>query len=400
MSRRRKQPPPQQVAGKGNLPLMTNIAAWCEGSITSILKMCDWHVQRESDGGVLGFRAAPGGGAKVLAVAHLDYLGTGKVHEVDAHHIVSSALDDRLGACLAYNMQVWTGIPLDVVFCDKEERGESTLPTLGTAMLDKYNWIVEMDRRGEGAVCYEYTVMEPYIKKHFELHQGSFSDICTICHVSPVGAFNMAVGYDLEHTERCNATTVRVVNQLRRFRAFYNEFQDVRIEHKPPTNTMWQYRKNRSWRGGSWSNDDWDNWGNHGTVESRQGKAKHDRNWTTDKHGVIQLGTADVLLRWHKATLAEIQWLRTLGWIHNWNICGHGAFIKDDDITKPLTVKQFNEMLDDAAADKKMAQELKEMTDTGEMTDQDIVDYEQLGWHYSKRTGLWYKGEVPASGAN
>lgn len=249
MSKKRNLPPPNPPNSDGNeedprLALVHNIAAWCNGSIPAIMDMCDWHVQRPDDGGVLGFKGRKG--AKVLAVAHLDYHCSGKVHEANRNRIVSSALDDRLGACLAYNIPIWLGIPLDVVFCDKEETGRSTLPMFGTKMLDKYNWIVEFDRRGEGAVCYQYACMEQPVQKHFTLHQGSFSDICTICHVSPVGAFNMAVGYENEHSETCHAPISAVLRQLKRFKAFYEEFGDVRILHTPPAKTTWQNRQ--SWK--------------------------------------------------------------------------------------------------------------------------------------------------------
>lgn len=307
MSRRKKRrnrtqtPAPAPAPHPGDLRLMENIATWCRASKESIVAMCDWHVQRE-DGGVLAFKGKEG--AKILVVAHMDYLRSGTVHELDAHHIVSSALDDRLGCCLAYNLEYYTGIKADVVFTDMEESGRTTLPLFGKKMLDKYNWIVEFDRRGEGAVRYQFSCMDDYIKKHFTLHQGSFSDICKIYDYSPVGAFNMAVGYDGEHAETCNATTIRVCNQLIRFKRFYAEFGDTKIAHTPvvykPVHsnaTGYQY-----WR--KWDDDDDGYTGtNYGTGWKGPGGVwdPQKRLWTYDNKGnilpaakVIQLpGTYD-----------------------------------------------------------------------------------------------------------
>ncbi len=412
----------------GNLALMELIGSWCQGSIPNILKMCDWHVQRETDKGVLGFRAAPGGKAKILVVAHLDYLGTGKVHELDAHHIVSSALDDRLGACLAYNLKHLLDIDADVVFCDKEEIGRSTLPMLGTAMLDKYNWIVEFDRRLEGAVCYQYTVMEPYIKKHFELHQGSFSDICTICHVSPVGAFNMAVGYDNEHGEKCNATTVRVVNQLKRFKAFYAEFCDTKIAHTPPAQTTYQNRQAGGYRRVDFHDNldsDWWNergFSGHGdkpkinTHHTPGSKWVQGRGWVSDDKGNVipmpakteptkPVTTAvsmppkdddDVTpLLWKDLHMDDIKWLTKRGWKFDFKLT---MFTKNGDTTKPLTMKMFLDLDEDEADNKKMARELKELVADGELSAAEIRAYETIGWKRDPMTGEWYNlGDEDAS---
>lgn len=358
----------------GNLTLMRTVASWCGASLDAILEMCDWYVQRPDDGGVLGFKACEG--AKILAVAHLDYVGSGKISELDEHHIVSSALDDRLGACLAYNLQAYIGVPADVVFCDKEEIGCSTLPLLGTKMLAKYNWIIELDRRGEGAVCYQYKVMESYIQKHFELHQGTFSDICTICHTSPVGAFNMAVGYDLEHTAKCNATVERITRQMNRLKAFYAEFGDTKILHTPPAKTAWQNRQR-------FEDDDWNNYVMGTVLPVVQPKK------TTVEYEDEPLNRA------HCST-QEIIELTKKGW--HWNT-RHHVFCRFHNPALVLTMadeilyeSEYYELLDEIDANR-TGVELAQQYADGELTQEDLEDYETLGWRRDPDTGDFYQIE-------
>lgn len=418
------------LARDADLKLMKNVAAWCAGSIEAIVALCDWHVQRPDDGGVLAFKHREG--AKILAVAHLDYHCSGKVHELDEHHIVSSALDDRLGACLAYNLQAYAGVVADVVFCDKEEQGRSTLPLLGTKMLSKYNWIVEFDRRLEGAVCYQYTVMESYIKKHFELHIGSFSDICSICHTSPVGAFNVAVGYNNEHTEKCYATTAAIRAQMQRFHNFYQEFGDTKILHTPPAKTKWQERQSwGGWRGNGWDDDDdikpggyWrggqhyvydakkkmyvpdikpNNDSNKGTVTS----AAHPRKWDSDNKGNIvpvSKNGADVVTPM-ELTPETRALLTRLGWVYNVVACCYVPLKLKDVVTildvEKLKKSTLEEILRVEAAQsvenhQETADFLSEMYGKGDLSDEDIADYAKLGWHLNPETGKFFRMKVRA----
>jgi len=390
--------------------MMKNIAVWCQGSIEGIVALCDWHVQRPSDGGVLAFKSRPG--AKILAVAHLDYHCSGKVHEVTAEKIVSSALDDRLGACLAYNLQTYAGVTADVVFCDKEETGNSTLPLLGTKMLDKYNWIVEFDRRLEGAVCYQYHVMEKYIRKHFEFHHGTFSDICTICHTSPIGAFNVAVGYNQEHSETCYATADMIRAQMARFAAFYTEFGDTKILHTPPAKTAWQYRQSPVIGGyhTGWNDDDDDAIPSGSWYKDKVWDQK-ERKWVADKKGnVIKLpektasatkddngdaiDDASFVLSWKDLSAEERDLVKKAGWFY---VPLHDCFTRVGNVnvvgvTPPadaLTLETFFK-LDDDANEQDYLGMLADMARAGELTPEDLAEYEQLGYRQDPDTGEFY----------
>lgn len=199
-----------KLAPRWRRALTKDVASWCMLTVDDICQACDWYVVRD-DGARLAMKY---NGGDILFVAHMDFNGTGKVHFVGPDKVISSALDDRAGCAIAWNWQRWTGQPCDIVFTDYEECADSTLRNLGRGVLDRYRVIVQLDRRGGDAVVYGYTEMERAISGHFSVGAGSFSDICAIEQVSPVSAFNMGVGYHVEHTEKCyldaNETTAQI----------------------------------------------------------------------------------------------------------------------------------------------------------------------------------------------
>ena len=200
------------------------IAQYCKMSKLDLMAMMDFHIYDET-GGYLGFKSTPG--AKVLAVAHVDYVGTGTVHEITKTKVVSSALDDRAGVYTALELLPAWGIQADVLLTDNEECGQSSIKSLGAGMLAKYNWIVELDRRGTDAVVYRFKGMEDFLSGYFPAGRGSYSDICELEDVSPVMGFNMGVGYHNEHTEKCYIDVQELRQQLNRLLRFYTEYRDV-----------------------------------------------------------------------------------------------------------------------------------------------------------------------------
>lgn len=228
----------------------------CEASRADIMKMMQWYVVRERDGAYLGFRPHPSGQAKVLAVAHVDYLRSGVVHKNNRKVIVSSALDDRAGVYIALNMLDDYGIVADVLLTDEEESSNSTVAMIGAGMLQKYNWIVQLDRRGTDVVTYGYTELAPKLSKFWDVQKGSFSDIAYLEDINPVSAFNLGVGYHKEHSEDCHLIYRQLHRQLCKLREFYDQYRDVRMERKhfagelydvpppPPPPVKWHYQHN------------------------------------------------------------------------------------------------------------------------------------------------------------
>ena len=213
--------------------------AMCEASRKDIMKMMSWYVARESDGAFLGFKPHPSGQAKILAVAHVDYLASGKVYKNNRKRIVSSALDDRAGVYIALHMLEEYGVIADVVLTDAEEIGRSTLPMFGAEMLKKYNWVVQLDRGGTDAVTYGYTEFSPELEQFWRVSRGGKSDIAYIEDICPVSAFNLGVAYYQAHREDCFLIYRQLHSQLRKFKEFYDLYVDERMDRKHFDGEMW-----------------------------------------------------------------------------------------------------------------------------------------------------------------
>jgi L-fucose isomerase-like protein len=124
------------------------------------------------------------------------------------------------------------GILADVLLTDNEESGGSTIRNLGIGMLDAYNWIVQFDRHGEGAAHYGYTEMIPLLAKHFpSIARGTYTCISAIEACSPCAAFNVGVGYENAHSEKCSLDSAVLQRQMLCFKRFYDEYLDVRLPH-------------------------------------------------------------------------------------------------------------------------------------------------------------------------
>lgn len=205
---------------------------YCQMGKRELISLCDWYAARDRDGGVLGFRAHPDGDAKILVVAHIDYLGTGKVHCCNRKRVISSALDDRAGVFVAFELLPMYGIKADILLTDVEEWGDSTITMFGQGMLNKYNWIVQLDRHGEDAVTYGYTEMKKVLAEYWKVSRGTRSDIAYLEEICPVGAFNLGVGYRDEHRETCELSWKMLTRQMMRFRDFYTKYVDTRFPRK------------------------------------------------------------------------------------------------------------------------------------------------------------------------
>lgn len=177
-------------------------------------------------------------GSSILAVAHVDHVqtikGWGRVLLDGEERIYSPRLDDRLGVYTILDLLPRLGIKLDVLLTDNEETGNSTAKLFETSK--DYNWVVEFDRKGRGAVTYSFGMggwndtLEPYFGKP---DRGSFSDIC---HLDFLGckAVNVAVGYHDEHNKRAYMEVIEYFDQIARFLAFFRDNSETHFEHRQP----------------------------------------------------------------------------------------------------------------------------------------------------------------------
>ena len=206
------------------------IAYYCNATRTELMDKCTYYTVNEI-GGYLGVIIRPG--SKILAVAHIDYLGTGTVYKASRRQVVSSALDDRLGVYAAIEALPSMGVKCDVLLCDDEESANSSLQSVGMGFLSRYNWIVELDCSGVRAVTYGYQSMVGVLDTVYEdVSIGAFSDITSIEHVSPIGAFNAGVGYQNQHSEQCVIHIKDFTRAMRKIKTFYDLYQDVRFDEK------------------------------------------------------------------------------------------------------------------------------------------------------------------------
>lgn len=174
--------------------------------------------------------------ANILAVAHLDTVGTGSHFEyVKLSHkeiIFSPIHDDRLGAYLLLDYLPKIGIKYDLLLTNNEEKGASTASEFKTNK--QYNWIFSFDRMDNDVVMYEYET--PQYKAMlkgagFDVGFGSYSDICDLEHLRAVG-FNFGVCYYEQHTIDSWANLTHLYKQIGLFKGFYKSYKDTYLKHE------------------------------------------------------------------------------------------------------------------------------------------------------------------------
>jgi len=205
-------------------------------------------------------------GAPVLAIAHLDYIGRGQHFEVarlpGEDLVFCESLDDRLGAYIIRELLPALGIKTDVLLTTGEESANSSASDwcddFAVSARDDYNWIVSFDRRGEGAVLYQYDESPEWkfaIADYFDLQIGTYSDISSMGRLHRCGV-NIGTGYHAEHTTRCHFSTAELNAQLSRFKAFYDDYSEIAFEHKPRYD--FRSRSPRAYFQGHWYDSDYD----------------------------------------------------------------------------------------------------------------------------------------------
>ncbi len=207
--------------------------------------------------------------SKVLAVAHVDTVcdiyGLERNFCFDSRNneIYSIALDDRLGVYTILKALPEYGIQLDYLFTTDEEIGRSTAkdfclenPNIG----EKYNWIIEFDRRGIDPVSYIYQNQLPYdvydmlTGLGIKMKTGSFSDISEMGSLGICGV-NWGIGYDFEHTYSCMVNTLDYFDTVLNFVDFYYEFEETKM---PYDRTKPSYK---TYKGSKWYSSIDGQWG-------------------------------------------------------------------------------------------------------------------------------------------
>jgi len=171
-------------------------------------------------------------GSPVLAVAHLDWVAFNSSPTYNEKGIFDCPqLDDRLGAWVILDLLPHLGVTPDILLTDSEEVGRSTAQYFDTSK--QYNWMFEVDRRGEDAVMYQYESPEledRLLSCGWDVGSGSFSDISYLEHLGCQGV-NFGAGYYNEHTQGCYATWKSVRRNVERILRFFKEFEQVHMPY-------------------------------------------------------------------------------------------------------------------------------------------------------------------------
>tara|TARA_R100000458_G_scaffold16496_1_gene14166 strand:+ start:132 stop:968 length:837 start_codon:yes stop_codon:yes gene_type:complete len=184
-------------------------------------------------------------GADILAVGHLDWVYWNPRPKItrqfeNVRIEKTPQLDDRLGVWVILDVMRAAGINVDVLLCDSEEVGQSTAQYFETTK--RYNWIVEFDRAGSGAVMYDFETPE-YCEMlesvGYDVEVGSFTDICNLESLGVAG-FNLGVGYHRQHTKKCYANLSETLDSFRKFQELHKRYGSEHLEHVPTPTTWWR----------------------------------------------------------------------------------------------------------------------------------------------------------------
>lgn len=186
-----------------------------------------------SDGKKMWFKD---NGSKVLFVAHLDsvqsYFELDTVKFREDTWITCPTLDDRIGVYVGAYWLPKAGIKPDLLFTTDEEKMKSTGHYF--APPKEYNWMFMFDRRGDGAVAYQYENEQLRYKlgKHsITLLRGSYSCIKEMSHLNCIG-INFGAGYDLNHSTFAYCSKKVLEKQLRKFRDFWDEYSTTKMPYE------------------------------------------------------------------------------------------------------------------------------------------------------------------------
>jgi uncharacterized Zn ribbon protein len=194
-------------------------------------------------------------GSKVLFVAHQDTVQKPGVFQPvrfsDDTWVFSSTHDDRLGMYIGLDYLKKAKVKVDILITDDEEDGRST--ALWFDAPKKYNWMFMFDRKGTGAVCYQYEneALSYKLGRHnFMVNRGTYSCIRDLEHLGCVG-INFGTGYHNNHEEKGYASMKELRHQMRKFIDFYKEYRYVSMPHdigyrrfaEAVSYQSWEYKK-------------------------------------------------------------------------------------------------------------------------------------------------------------
>lgn len=190
-------------------------------------------------------------GAKILAVAHLDTVQQRKhfhyFNLVDKDTVFCPLLDDRLGAYVILDVLPKLGCKYDILLTENEECCQSTAKWFLPPSFDRYNWMFEFDRAGTDVAMYQY-LTNKLDNLFFEKYgvcaaHGSYTDIVDLDFLE-VRGFNFGCGYHDHHSLLAHFKISELMDMLRVFLEFYNDFKNTRFKYSKKKQKK---QERRSW---------------------------------------------------------------------------------------------------------------------------------------------------------
>jgi hypothetical protein len=180
-------------------------------------------------------------GADLLAVAHLDGTMDANDPVVINHNeygpvLLSTMVDDRLGAFTLLNLIEQLGIKADLLFTEGEEEGRSTAAFFDP-LEKQYNWMFQFDRGGTDNVIYQYQDHN-WIRALVDtfgaeiIDTGMMSDIGFLEHLGCQGV-NLGTGYYNYTTPQAFALLNDLADNLHKFKTFYEINKNRQFYHNP-----------------------------------------------------------------------------------------------------------------------------------------------------------------------
>jgi len=202
----------------------TNLKKYCIADIEDILKDRDYLYINNN--------------ANILGVAHCDTVFDSDINKniyaESQDYIISPVLDDRAGVFTLLNFlpQYYPNIKYDILLTRDEEIGNSTANLFETSK--QYHWIFEFDRRGTGAVLYDYEFSNQWVSavsKNFKIDMGSYSDISSLMHLNCCG-LNIGTAYYNNHSINSYLNKKEYLKQAKRFADFYHKNKNRYFEYE------------------------------------------------------------------------------------------------------------------------------------------------------------------------
>jgi hypothetical protein len=220
-------------------------------------------------------------GAKVLGVAHLDWVGKMRKPLKQNQYVFAPQLDDRLGVWFLLGQLPRLGVKCDILLTDLEEISQSTAQFFDPPK--EYSWIFSFDRAGQDVVMYEYehqTYLDLLLNYGYTTGWGSFSDICWLEHLGVAG-FNFGTCYYEQHTTRCWADLKKANQAANQFHNFWENQKDCKMEH------LWPDGDYDDSSGYQYYDHKLDAWAYEEGFPSRRRRSRWSRTWEPKEESIL-----------------------------------------------------------------------------------------------------------------